>query len=239
VKIAILMEYSGHVRDAFIARGHDAISVDFHPTERPGPHYEGDVFEFLRLYGRDLDAFIAHPTCTFLCNSGCKHLYRDGKKDNGIDPKRWADMEDAAETFRRLDQWHEVPLRAIENPIMHCWARELVGRRQTQIIQPWQFGHQEMKATGLWLTGFPPLRPTWVVGPPPTEPELRKEWAVVHRASPGPDRWRLRSRTYPGIADAMADQWGSGLALKLFLLRRRIAKLGDLIGHNGGPPLDS
>lgn len=188
MRILIACEYSGVVRDAFIARGHDARSCDFLPTEKPGPHYQCDVREVLSL-GWDL--LIAHPTCTYLCNSGVRWLHTD--------PTRWAKMKEAAEFFRFLDQYEAIPLRAIENPIMHGHALQIVGRKATQYVQPWMFGHGESKATGLWLTGLPNLTPTNIV-------EGRE--ARIHKMPPGPDRWKERSRTFQGIADAMAEQWG-------------------------------
>lgn len=199
VRVLIACEFSGIVRDAFTARGHNAWSCDLLPSERPGQHILGDV---LHLLARDpwWDLVIAHPPCTYLANSGAKHLYRGMKKVNGHDPDRWARMRDAAEFFRTFLAL-ACPV-AIENPIMHCHARELVGGGPSQIIQPWQFGHGETKATCLWLKGLPPLRPTDIV-------EGREQ--RVFRMPPAENRGKERSRTFEGIAAAMAEQWGDRL----------------------------
>jgi hypothetical protein len=193
MRVLIACEFSGIVRDAFTAHGHEAISVDLLPTERSGLHWEGDVLTV--LHDGFWDLMIAHPPCTYLANSGVRWLYRDGEPDNG----RWDHMILAAEFFRELLN-APIPSIAVENPIMHKYAVAIIGRRQDQIIQPWQFGHGETKATGLWLKNLPLLRPTNVV-------EGRQP--RVHHASPGPERWKERSRTLRGIADAMAEQWGS------------------------------
>lgn len=197
MRVLIACESSGRVRDAFIRQGHDAMSCDLLETEQPGPHYKGDVRDVLY---EQWDLMIAHPTCTYLTNSGVHWLDRD--------ITRWKKMYEGAEFFRLFEHAKHIPKRGVENPIPHKYALALMGRKYDQIIQPWHFGHEEMKATCLWLTGLPPLAPTNVVGPPPKDPELRKAWAKVHRMPPGPDRWRERSRTYEGIADAMAIQWG-------------------------------
>lgn len=188
MKILVACEYSGAVRDAFIAKGHEAMSCDLQDTESPWPHYKGDVRDVL---SEQWDLLVAHPTCTYLTNSGVRWLHTDAS--------RWPKMFEGADFFCLFDRASHIPRRAVENPIMHRYARRLVGRPADQIIQPWMFGHGETKATGLWLTGLPKLRPTNVV-------DGRE--ARVHKMSPGPDRWRERSRTYSGIAAAMADQWG-------------------------------
>jgi len=204
LRVLIKGEFSGVVREAFRRRGHDAWSNDLLPAE------DGSQYHILGNYEEvegDWDLGIYHPPCTFLCNSGVKWLYLGGKKSNGMDEQRWADMYSGAEFFKH---WlnSPIPRRAIENPIMHGYAKELIGVEQTQIFQPWEFGHKEMKATGLWLVNLPLLKPTNVVGPPPKDKKERAKWARVHRASPGPDRWKERSRMLQGIADAMAEQWG-------------------------------
>jgi hypothetical protein len=187
MKVLVACEFSGVVRDAFIARGHDAISCDLLPTERPRSihlHYQGDVLPLLK---QEWDMVIAFPPCTHLACSGAKHFAKkkeDGSQQQGID----FFMEfTKANTFRL----------AIENPI---GIMSKLWRKPDQIIQPWQFGHGETKATCLWLKGLPLLKPTNIV-------EGRE--AKVHKCPPGPDRWKIRSRTYQGIADAMASQWGS------------------------------
>ena len=204
MKVLVACEYSGVVRDAFRRRGHWAMSCDLLPTDVPGPHYQGDVRDIL---DDGWDLMVGHPECTYLCNSGAKHLYAGMKKENGRNPSRWEKMRKAADFYNTLLN-ADIERICLENPIFHGHAREIVGQH-TQIIQPWMFGHKEMKATGLRLKNLPKLTPSNVVGPPPKDPEERKKWAVCHRMPPGPDRWKLRSATYPGIGDAMAEQWGN------------------------------
>lgn len=202
MKVLIACEFSGIVRDAFIARGHDAWSCDLLPTERPGPHLQCDV---LTVLDQDWNLIIAHPECRYLNHAGVRWLYRGGKRwnedgtENPRDLKRWTAMEQAVRFFKAMEA-SNCPRVATENSEMHPYALALVGRKADQVIQPWQFGHGETKATHLWLKGLPPLIPTDIVdGRQPR----------VHYESPGPERWKNRSRTMQGIADAMADQWGS------------------------------
>ena len=204
LRVLVACEESGRVREAFRALGHDAWSCDLMPSAIPSPyHHQGDAVDF--LYSREWDLLIAFPPCTYLCISGVRWLY--GGKGDVVDPVRWQAMKEGARFFNRF--WNApVPMIAVENPIQHRYAKERIGAGPTQLLQPWSFGHKEMKATGLWLKGLPPLQPTNVVGPPPQDPELRKHWAKVHRAAPGPNRARDRSRTYLGVAEAMAAQWG-------------------------------
>lgn len=206
LKVAILCEYSGVVRDAFRALGHDAVSFDALPSERPGPHVQGDVLSLPREYWEPFDLAICHPPCTYLTNAGAKHLYLGGKKENGLDQVRWTNMYEGAEFFRFM---LDLPVRfvAVENPIMHRYARQAVGRKQDQVIQPWMFGHMKQKATCLWLKGLPKLVATNNV----KEGMLllpKKQWQECWHMSPGPDRGKKRSKTYSGIANAFADQWG-------------------------------
>lgn len=199
IRVLVACEFSGIVRDAFIAAGHDAYSCDMLPTEADGPHLCGDVIGWINA-GWDL--MIAHPPCTYLSNSGVRWL-----KD---DDWRWKDMADAAEFFRMLLNC-AIPRIAIENPIPHGHAVDRIGRKYDQIIRPWQFGHEELKATCLWLKNLPRLRPTEYVGPPPSstkEPLRYRQWAKCHMERPGPNRKKNRSRTLAGIAEAMASQWG-------------------------------
>ena len=196
MKILVACEYSGRVRDAFIAKGHDAMSCDLLPTDVDGPHHQGDVFD---LDLTQFDMMIAHPPCTYLTNSGVTWLHRD--------PGRWTKLDEGAAFFKALLD-APVPRIAIENPIMHKYAKERIGGvKQTQVIQPWMFGHMEQKATCLWLKGLPPLRETNNV-----KAEMMalpdKERQRLHYLPPSPDRWKIRSTTYQGIADAMAEQWG-------------------------------
>ena len=183
MRVLVACEYSGVVRDAFLALGHDAMSCDLLPTEAPGPHYEGDVRDVLDY---PWDLLVGHPPCTHLSVSGARHF----------EAKRMDGRQQSAVSFFMLLARAPVPMVAIENPV--CIMSSL-WRKPDQIIQPWQFGHGETKATCLWLKGLPQLVATDVV-------EGRE--ARVHRMPPGPDRWKERSRTYAGIARAMAMQWG-------------------------------
>ena len=182
MKVLVACEYSGAVRDAFIARGHDAMSCDLLPTDAPGPHYQGDVRDLLDY---PFDLMVAHPPCTHLSVSGARHF--EAKRQDG--------RQQAAVAFFMLLAKADIPRIAIENPI--C-IMSSVWRKPDQVIQPWQFGHGETKATALWLKCLPRLQPTNIV-------EGRE--ARIHRMPPSADRWKLRSATYPGIAKAMADQW--------------------------------
>lgn len=196
MKILIACEFTGVMRRAFSARGHDVISCDLLPPLDNSPHhYQGDVLDLIEEGGQ-WDLMIAHPPCTFLCNSGVRWLY--GGKGKIIDSARWTEMELAAQFFKWL---REAPIAkiCIENPIMHGHARDKIGGAPSQIIQPWQFGHGETKATCLWLKGLPLLKPTNIVS---------GRIPKVHFTSPGPHRWAERSATYPGIAAACAEQWG-------------------------------
>jgi hypothetical protein len=190
MKVLIACEYSGTVRDAFIKRGHEAMSCDLLPTDKPGPHYQGNVFDIIN---DGWDLMIAHPPCTFLCNSGVRWLYRGQER---YEP-RWKDMEEGIEFFMKL-KTANIPKIAIENPIMHKHAKMFIGP-QTQVIQPWEYGHGETKATCLWLKNLPALVPTNIVD---------GRVARIHKLPPSADRWKIRSTTYQGIADAMAEQWG-------------------------------
>ena len=185
MKVLIACEYSGVVRDAFLRGGHEAMSCDILETESPGPHHKGDLFDVID-YPWDLAIF--HPPCTHLSVSGSRHFAE--KKMDG--------RQQAAVSFfmRIVRQSAHIPKVAIENPV--CIMSSMY-RKPDQIIQPWMFGHGETKATCLWLKGLPLLTPTEIV-------EGRE--ARIHRMPPSADRWKERSRTYQGIADAMALQWG-------------------------------
>ena len=190
MKVLVACEYSGTVRDAFIRLGHEAMSCDLLPTDKPGPHYQGDVFDIIN---DGFDLMIAHPPCTYLCNSGVRWLIKDGVF---LEP-RHTEMVNGAEFFKKLLNVN-IPKIAIENPIMHKHAKNIIGVNQSQTIQPWMFGHGETKATCLWLKGLPLLTPTNIV-------DGRE--ARIHKLPPSKDRWKIRSTTYQGIADAMAIQW--------------------------------
>lgn len=202
LRVLIACEFSGIVRRAFASRGHDAWSCDLLPSEdRSNKHIVGDVREILHD-GWDL-LIVAHPPCTRLCNSGVRWLSKPpaGKSLDSM----WRELDEGAALFS--DMWNAPVERiAVENPVMHRHAKERIRNYQepAQSVQPWQFGHGETKRTCLWLKNLPPLVPTNIVEG--REPR-------VHHMSPGPDRWKERSRFFPGIAEAMADQWG-GFALE-------------------------
>ncbi|WP_374414235.1 hypothetical protein [Novosphingobium colocasiae] len=214
-RVLIACERSGVVRRAFLAAGHDAWSCDIEPADDgSNRHIRGDVRDHLDD-GWDLLA-VMHPPCTVLCNSGAKWLYIGGKKINGPDPQRWANLDEAAAFYRALRDARQIRRRAVENPIMHRHAIRLTGRGKVQFIQPWWFGDPFFKATGLELIDLPPLRPTQRLTPPrPGTPE-HKAWSKVHRQSGwgkyAADRARQRSQTFPGPAAAMAAQWGALLS---------------------------
>ena len=183
MRVLVACEYSGVVRDAFAMRGHHAVSCDLLPSEGDPNlgHYEGDVRDLLH---HSWDLMICHPPCTHLAVSGARWF-----KD------KQAEQAEALD-FVRLLLEAPIPRIALENPVSIISSRI---RKPDQIIQPWQFGHGETKATCLWLKNLPKLVPTNIV-------EGRE--ARVHKMAPGPDRWKERSRTYAGIAEAMAEQWG-------------------------------
>jgi hypothetical protein len=197
MKILVACEYSGRVRDAFAKLGHYAMSCDLLPTDAPGLHYQGDVRDVLN---DGWDLLVAHPPCTYMTNSGVTWLHKD--------PARYALLDDAAAFF---NLFLDAPIDriAVENPIMHKYAKERIGnRKQSQVIQPWMFGHTEQKATCLWLKGLPLLQPTNNVKAQMMElPDNERQ--RLHYLPPSKNRWKLRSTTYQGIADAMAQQWGS------------------------------
>ena len=187
MKVGILHEFSARVREEFRKRGHDAVLCDLIDSEIPGPHIKGDC---LAQDWSGFDLLICHPPCTYLCNSGVRWLHEQAG--------RWELMRAAAEHFNAV---LALPVDAIvvENSIMHRHARALITRPYDQIIQPWQYGEPETKATCLWLKEVPPLVPTRI---------MAERKARAHRESPGPDRWKRRSRTPIGVARAMAEQWG-------------------------------
>jgi hypothetical protein len=195
MRVLVACEFSGIVRDAFSAKGHDAFSCDLLPTERPGNHFQGDIREI--LYSQFWDLMIAHPPCTRLANSGVHWLNRRNL---------WEEMRQGAEFFKML---LNAPIGRIgvENPIPHRYALEIIGRKYDQIIQPWQFGHPESKATCLWLKGLPNLKPTNILQKPESGKWENQTPSGRNNIPPSPNRWKERSRTYEGIALAMADQW--------------------------------
>jgi hypothetical protein len=197
MKVLVACEYSGRVRDAFIAAGHDAMSCDLLPSEATGPHYVGDVFDVI---GDGWDLMIAHPPCTYLCSMG---VWWNKKR-----PERWPLTHAAADFVRRL--YHSsIPQIAIENPV--GWL-STNWQRPAQIIHPWQFGHEANKPTCLWLKNLAPLFPTRIVSKgqfyTKANGQRMSKWSHVTSGT-SEDRWRIASRTFSGIADAMANQWGS------------------------------
>lgn len=193
MKILIACEYSGTVRDAFTAQGHDVTSCDILPTETPGKHYQGDVFDIIN---DGWDMMIAHPPCTYLSNSGVHWLHRQ--------EGRWEKMREGAEFFKAL--W-EAPIDKIcvENPIMHKYAKEIIGGTHTQTVQPYWFGEDASKRTALWLKNLEPLEPTNMLV---KDKYANQTPSGQNKLGPSPTRWKERSKTYQGIADAMAEAWG-------------------------------
>ena len=192
MKVLVACEYSGRVRDAFIANGHDAMSCDLLPTDAPGPHYQGDVFD---VTDYPWDLMIAHPPCTDLAVSGAAWFAN----------KRLVGAQQASASFFMKLAKLDIPRIAIENPV--CVMSSL-WRKPDQVVQPWMFGHMEQKATCLWLKGLPVLTPTNNVKEEMMQlPRNQRE--RLHYLPPSADRWKLRSETYMGIAQAMADQWGA------------------------------
>jgi len=202
-RILLGCEESGIVRDEFAALGWDAWSCDLLPSRRIGKHIQADI---LTVLDDGWDMAIFFTPCTFLSNSGVKHLYIGGQKKNGLYLPRWEKMRRDAELFKACMN-APIPLIANENPIPHKYALEIIGRKYDQIVQPWMFGHPETKATCLWLKGLPPLVETDNVKEiMQTLPENKKH--RVHHMSPSETRQRDRATTYLGIAKAMT-QWSN------------------------------
>lgn len=210
MRVLVGCEFSQIVTFAFRAAGHRAYSCDLLPTEgNPEYHIQGDVLDIL---DQNWDLGIFHPSCTYISNSGVRHLSSVPSK-NGVLPKihgeeRWQKLREACEFFNKLKN-APIPKIAIENPIPHKYAKEMIGQYD-QILYPWQHGEKIQKPICLWLKNLPKLQPTNVVGPPPKimTPEEKRSWYRIHYASPGPDRWKERSRFFAGIAKSMSEQWG-------------------------------
>lgn len=196
LKILIACEFSGIVRDAFAARGHNVWSCDLLPTERPGQHIQGDVLKLLQEHSFDM--MIAHPPCTYLANSGVQHL--------GKVSKRWFQMLEARQFFMEL-LIAPIERIAIENPIPHGYA-DLPNYQQ--IVQPFYFGDPQQKKTCLWLKNLPPLMSTLIVerGEQYIGKDGRPNGSKWYQLPPSVDRWKHRSKTFLGLANAMANQWG-------------------------------
>lgn len=210
LRILVGCEYSGRVRNAFRDLGFDAWSCDLLPSDDNSPyHIEGNVLDIVRDHW---DLGIFHPPCTYMCNSGVSWLYkgRDANGDLRINTDRWAKLGKATAFFFML--WGSgIPHIAVENPIMHRYAKAMLpGLPSPQIIQPWMFGHKEKKATCLWLRNLPELVPVTNLKSE-TDKLPKKEQQRLHYLPPSKERWKLRSTTFEGIAKAMADQWGAFL----------------------------
>ena len=189
LKVLIGCEFSGTVRDEFTKLGHFAVSCDILPTEKPGSHIQGDIMDVL---GMGWDLAIFHPPCTRLANSGVRWLN---------ERNLWGEMEEGARFFKALLDC-DIPHIAVENPIPHKYGLEIIGRKYDQVVQPWWFGHGEQKATCLWLKNLPKLVATDIVS--------GREQSIW-KMSPGADRGKERSRTFKGLAEAMATQWSTYL----------------------------
>lgn len=197
MKVLVACEYSGTVRDAFTAKGHNAISCDLLPSEKPGYHWEGDIFDCLKFHHYNFDLVIAHPPCDFLTVSANKWYKDQPKRKSGalVGEARREARREAIMFFMELYNCG-INKVAIENPI---GVMSTVFRKPDQVLQPWMFGHGETKGTCLWLKGLPKLIPTNIV-------QGREQ--RLHKLPPSKDRWKIRSKTYQGIANAMAEQWG-------------------------------
>ena len=192
MRVLIACEYSGTVRDAFRALGHDAMSCDLLPTEREGPHYQGSVLDVL---GDGWDMMVAHPPCTHLAVSGAAHFAK----------KRASGVQDEALDFVRLLLDAPIPKIALENPVSIISSRI---RKPDQIVHPWQFGHETTKATCLWLKGLPLLVPTQIVSKGERQVYASGKSSPIWHAKTGGGSGKARSMTFQGMADAMAAQWG-------------------------------
>ena len=216
MKVLIACEYSGAVRDAFIKQGHDAMSCDLLPTDVPGPHYQGSVTDILN---DGWDLMIAHPPCTYLTVTGNKWFYHP--EDKHLEPKdrrphprfpnRKQQREEAAEFFMML--WEaSIPRVAIENPVGYM---STYFRKPDQYVQPYEYGDAERKRTGLWMRGLPKLKPTNIVEPVVIKYKNGRgtdsKWHMDTMKLPPHERMKARSKTFQGIADAMAEQWGRKL----------------------------
>uniref|UniRef100_A0A6M3L8I0 Methyltransferase n=1 Tax=viral metagenome TaxID=1070528 RepID=A0A6M3L8I0_9ZZZZ len=199
LKVLVACEFSCIVRDAFIKKGHYAISCDLLPPENSGPHIQEDV---LTILNDGWDLMIAHPPCTYLTNAGVRHLHdhvvsRLGNRTAVYGEARWKAMREGAEFFNALKN---APIKriAVENPVPHKYAKEIIGNYD-QLVRPWMFGNPETKAICLWLKNLPKLQPTNII---------KEREHNIHYMSPSPDRWKNRSRFFPEVAKAMTDQWG-------------------------------
>ena len=207
MRVLIGCEFSGIVRDAFKEQGHEAWSCDLLPTERPGKHFQYDLLTVLECIGDEFDLAIFHPPCTYLANSGVQHLWNERKKEKGKNISRWQKMEEAKDFFMTLLNF-PIKRLAVENPIPHGYAKL---PPYSQIIQPYEHGHEVQKKTCLWLKNLPLLKSTNIVGK--GEQYIGKDGkpngSKWYQLPPTIDRWKQRSRTFEGVAKAMATQWGN------------------------------
>lgn len=194
MKVLIACEFSGRVREAFTKKGHESFSCDLLPSEIPGNHFQCNVLDIL---DQNWDLMIAFPPCTNLAVSGARWFKDKLKKNPNI-------QKDALDFVRKLMKAN-IEKICIENP-KSIISNEI--RKPDQIIHPYQHGHFQKKLTCLWLKNLPLIKPTNMVGPPPKDERLLKKWNEVHHCGPSEDRWKIRSRTFQGFADAFADQWG-------------------------------
>lgn len=192
MKVLIGFEFSQTICQAFRNKGHEAYSCDLLPTDgNPEWHIQDNVFNIIN---ENWNLAVFHPPCTFLCNSGVRWLHTE--------KGRWHKMEEATKLFKQLLD-APIPKIAIENPVMHKYSLELIGHKYDQIIHPWMFSdHTTSKATCLWLKNLPLLRPDKFL------PKEQRTYEI-HKASPGPNRWKIRSKTFLGVAEAMSNQWSS------------------------------
>lgn len=198
MRVLVACEYSGVVRDAFVRGGHDAMSCDLLPTDVPGAHYQGDLRDVIHA---QWDLMIAHPPCTDIAVSGAAWF-----RDKRLDGRQAKGVSFFMELMKS-----DIPMIAVENPV--CIMSSLY-RKPDQIIQPWMFGHKETKATCLWLKGLRPLVATYNVRAE-TMALPERERMRIHYLPPSEDRWKERSKTFQGIADAMADQWGASSQVEI------------------------
>ena len=207
MNVLIACEESQEVCQAFYERGHDAWSCDLQEAsgELPERHIQDDCLKIARLHKWDL--LIAHPPCQYLANSGVSHLYKNCH--------RWPKLFEGADFFRALLDMPNIPKKCIENPVMHKYALRLIGRKHDQIIQPHEFGHLEKKGTCFWLEGIDPLitqtNLKWQTNQLP-----KSEGSRIHWMSPSEDRAKERAKSYRGVAQRMAEQWGSDVQTRLF-----------------------
>lgn len=206
MRVLIACEESQIVCKEFRARGHEAYSCDIIECSGGAPdwHMKIDAIKAAYEYG-EWDLMIAHPPCTRLTNAGVRWLDNPPKGKTKV--QMWKDLFAAAEFYKALRD-APIPKKCIENPVMHCHAREIIQPGRKQIVQPWWFGDETFKATGFELIGLPDLIPTNKLTPPVKGTAEHRAWSWVHMMPPGPDRAKLRSKTQPGIARAMAEQWG-------------------------------